>query len=160
MPGPRGSRFQICSFAIPLITIVAFFVFSLFLPIVVFVFQLWFLLTLRFCIPPDVNVGGGFDAELTAIGGGLSIDAGAVVAIESDPALGTKIGQLLNGTTFNNQQLGDAVKAAAMPGPGQQQTMDTTSFGSLLRGVFAAKVAPPRTLMYAKRVERSEVVRP
>jgi hypothetical protein len=157
-----GSGFQICSFAIPLITIVAFFVFQLFLPIVVFVFQLWFLLTLRFCIPPDVDLSGGFGAELDAIGGGLNIDAGAVVAIEGDPVLGQRIDDLLRDTTFSTnggtESLAEAVKKAAGPGPGQQ--IDLTSFGSLVRGMFAAGVAPARALVYVKRVERSEVVRP
>ena len=45
----------ICSFSIPLITIIAMFVLNLFLPIVVFVFQLWFLLVFRFCIPPSIQ---------------------------------------------------------------------------------------------------------
>ena len=53
---------QICFLSIPLITIVALFVLSLFLPIVVFIMQLWFLLRLKFCIPPGVN----FDADLAA----------------------------------------------------------------------------------------------
>jgi hypothetical protein len=156
-PGTANS-FQVCSFAIPLITIVAFFVFQLFLPIVVLVFQLWFLLTLRFCLPPDVTVSGGFAAELDAIGGGVNIDAGAVAAIEADqPALDGNIKDLLGGAMYKGVSLSDAVKNAAKPGPGQQ--IDTLSFGSLLRGMFATKAAP-RPLTYAKRVERSEVVLP
>ena len=161
-PGPnamKNSGFQICSFAIPLITIVAFFVFQLFLPIVVFIFQLWFLLTLRFCIPPDVTPGVNFAAKLDAIGGGMNIDAGAVAAIENDPVtLDANIDALLKDAKYNGKTLADAVKDAAGPGPGRQ--IDTLSFGSLLRGMFAAGAAPPRRLTYAKRVELSEVVRP
>lgn len=58
----------ICHFSIPLITIVAMFVLSLFLPIVVFIMQLWYLLAFRFCIPPQVSLSGGFKlaADLTA----------------------------------------------------------------------------------------------
>ena len=41
-----------CTFALEIFMIVAFFVFSLFLPIVVLLFQLWWLLALRFCLPP------------------------------------------------------------------------------------------------------------
>ena len=41
---PGGDAAENCTFAIELITIVAMFVFTLFLPIVVFVFQLWWLL--------------------------------------------------------------------------------------------------------------------
>ena len=47
---------QICSLSIPLITIVAQFVFSIFLPIVVLLFQLWALLRLKFCIPPSLSL--------------------------------------------------------------------------------------------------------
>ncbi len=47
---------EICTFAIELPTIVAMFLFSLFLPIVVFIFQLWWLLLLRFCWPPKAEV--------------------------------------------------------------------------------------------------------
>ena len=155
----QNSGFQICSFAIPLITIVAFFVFQLFLPIVVFIFQLWFLLPLRFCIPPDVTPGVNFAAELDAIGGGLDIDAAAVAAIQDDqPTLDNGIAAMLGGVRYGGTSLADAVKNAAQPGPDRQ--IDTLSFGSLLRGIFAAGAAPPRRLTYAQRVERSEVVRP
>jgi hypothetical protein len=47
-----GSVDQTCTFALEIFMIVAFFVFSLFLPIVVLLFQLWWLLALRFCLPP------------------------------------------------------------------------------------------------------------
>jgi hypothetical protein len=56
----------ICSFSIPLITIVATFVFKLFLPIVVFLFQLWWMLALKFCIPPSFSIGAGVAAKLAA----------------------------------------------------------------------------------------------
>jgi hypothetical protein len=41
----------ICTFAFELFFIVALFLFLMFLPIVVFVFQLWWMLALRFCFP-------------------------------------------------------------------------------------------------------------
>jgi hypothetical protein len=53
----------ICGFAIPLITIVATFVLRLFLPIVVFLFGLWWMLRLRFCIPPVLQA----DTSLTSL---------------------------------------------------------------------------------------------
>ena len=59
--GTVGAAEEICFFAIPLITIVAFFLLNLFLPIVIFVFQLWFLLKLKFCIPPSIELGAGAD---------------------------------------------------------------------------------------------------
>jgi hypothetical protein len=62
---PLSGPPQICSFAIPLITIVATFVLKLFLPIVVFAFGLWFLLKLKFCILPSVTMDAGLAAELS-----------------------------------------------------------------------------------------------
>lgn len=55
---------QICSLSIPLITIVAWFVLNLFLPIVVWLFGLWFLLRLKFCILPTLAVNGAIENEL------------------------------------------------------------------------------------------------
>ena len=52
----------VCTFAFELFFIVAFFLFLLFMPIVVLAFQLWWMLALRFCIPPSVS----FDALATA----------------------------------------------------------------------------------------------
>lgn len=64
--GPGGS---VCTFAIELFFIVAFFLFMLFMPIVVFIFQLWWMLALRFCFPPS----GSFKilADFFIAGGGL-----------------------------------------------------------------------------------------
>lgn len=50
-----GDAERICVFAFELFIIVGFFVFLLFLPIVVFLFQLWWMLALRFCLPPLVE---------------------------------------------------------------------------------------------------------
>jgi hypothetical protein len=61
---PQGPSASICSFSIPLITIVATFVFRLFLPVVTFVLGLFFLLKLKFCIPPTVNLSAGVEAGL------------------------------------------------------------------------------------------------
>ena len=60
---PPGAA--ICSFSIPLITIVASFVFKLFLPVVVLVFQLWWMLELKFCIPPSFSLSAGVAAKLS-----------------------------------------------------------------------------------------------
>jgi hypothetical protein len=60
----RSKGFEICFFPIPLITIVAMFVFQLFLPIVVLLFQLWWMLALKFCIPPELRLAAGITAEL------------------------------------------------------------------------------------------------
>jgi hypothetical protein len=50
-----GDVERICVFAFELFIIVGFFVFLLFLPIVVFLFQLWWMLALRFCLPPQAQ---------------------------------------------------------------------------------------------------------
>jgi hypothetical protein len=65
-----GDSAEICSFAIELITIVASFVLALFLPVVVFAFQLWWLLLLKFCWPPSAPV-----TELIGLLGSQSIDS-------------------------------------------------------------------------------------
>ncbi len=73
----------ICSFSIPLITIVASFVFKLFLPIVVLVFQLWWMLALRFCIPPSFSLSAGVAAKLSAHAD-ANIDAQFATAVQGD----------------------------------------------------------------------------
>lgn len=92
----------ICSFAIPLITIVATFVLKLFLPVVVFVFNLWFLLKLRFCIPPSVSVRASLDAALAA-SGNVELDVGvqAELRAELDDNLGAGAGGSLTSQYSN-----------------------------------------------------------
>jgi hypothetical protein len=104
----------ICSFAIPLITIVATFVLKLFLPIVVFAFQLWFLLRLRFCIPPSVDVNLSLDAELAA-SADVDLDAGvqATLSADLDATIGAGAGAKLTGT-YSNSVLVDLRKQLAM----------------------------------------------
>jgi hypothetical protein len=55
---------EICFFSIPLITIIALFVLNLFLPIVLFIFQLWWMLKLKFCIPPSTDLEADLAAAL------------------------------------------------------------------------------------------------
>lgn len=89
--GARVGGAAICSFSIPLITIVATFVLRLFLPIVVFLFQLWFLLKLRLCIPPTFTMDAGLVADLdVALAGGIGIDAALEVKV--DAALSANLG--------------------------------------------------------------------
>jgi hypothetical protein len=72
---------QICFFAIPLITIVAFFVLKLFLPVLVFLFGLFFLLQLKLCILPSVRIDVDLSAELEALPPGIQVDAELDVSI-------------------------------------------------------------------------------
>jgi hypothetical protein len=66
-----GEAERICVFAFELFIIVGFFVFLLFLPIVVFLFQLWWMFALRFCLPPLVEAFELLEAHFNA-GGTLS----------------------------------------------------------------------------------------
>jgi hypothetical protein len=63
---PGGVTARTCTFALELFMIVAFFVFSLFLPVVVFLFQLWWLLLLRFCLPPSATAVAVLTAHFQA----------------------------------------------------------------------------------------------
>lgn len=63
-PTTRAGQ-QICFFAIFLFFIVAMFLFRLFLPILLFIFNLWFLLKLKFCIPPSIEFDAGLVADLS-----------------------------------------------------------------------------------------------
>jgi hypothetical protein len=66
---------SICSFSIPLITIVATFVLNIFLPIVVFIFGLFALLRLKFCIPPSFQLNAELSTALSVAPPGADIDA-------------------------------------------------------------------------------------
>jgi hypothetical protein len=109
--GSRQAFAQICSFAIPLITIVATFVFKLFLPILVLLFNLWFLLKLRFCIPPSVELDADIDAAVAAIGDveldvELDVDLQADLKVEFDGIVGKGSGTKL-AATYSNRALLD-----------------------------------------------------
>lgn len=60
----RPGAAAVCYFALPLIMIVALFVLNLFLPIILFVFQLWWMLALKFCLPPRISIDAGLAAAL------------------------------------------------------------------------------------------------
>jgi hypothetical protein len=66
------------------------FLLELFLPVVVFIFGLFWMLLLKFCIPPEIDVGAGLTAELAAqaLSLGVTLDAsGAIdVGLSSDAA--------------------------------------------------------------------------
>jgi hypothetical protein len=143
---------QVCSFAIPLITIVAFFVLRLFLPIVVFVFQLWWMLALRFCVPP-ASLDAGLAAKIELIGSGLDVDVNAVTAVETDAAFKGELDTRLSARR-GGVLLADAFRAA------RKTDITQAQFGAILRGVFAPGPAAPVPPPYADRVERDAVVRP
>jgi hypothetical protein len=80
----RSSKFEICFIPIPLITIVATFVFELFLPVVMIIFQLWWMLALKFCIPPEIDVAAGISGEIGLDGKiGINPDVNVDASIEA-----------------------------------------------------------------------------
>lgn len=79
----QSKKFEICSFSIPLITIVASFVFELFLPVLLIMFQLWFMLKLKFCILPEVEVAAGVTAEIAITPATLNLEASLKVAVDA-----------------------------------------------------------------------------
>lgn len=107
--GRIGAGGGICTFALELFFIVAFFLFLMFLPIVVLAFQLWWMLALRFCIPPSI----GFSAMADFLATGkllVDIDADLELKAELNIALGTDISllDLAPGDPEWVQQLSDA----------------------------------------------------
>jgi hypothetical protein len=106
--GSMGAAGEICSFAIPLITIVATFVLNLFLPIVVLIFGLWFLLKLKFCLPPSAAVQAQVTAELALLPPGvdLSVDIDLKAGVAANTNLQAKLAADLN------NQLGGTAGAA------------------------------------------------
>jgi len=80
---------EICFFSIPLITIVASFVFELFLPVVMLLFGLWFMLKLKFCILPEVELAAGVTAEIN-LEASLTVEANLTASVNAsiDKAFG------------------------------------------------------------------------
>jgi hypothetical protein len=85
--GSIGAGGGICTFALELFFIIAFFLFLMFLPIVVFAFQLWWMLALRFCIPPSIgfSITADFLADASvSVDLALDIRADAQLKIDLD----------------------------------------------------------------------------
>jgi hypothetical protein len=114
---PSVGPSQICFFAIPLITIVAFFVLKLFLPVVVFLFNLFFLLSLKFCIPPSISISAGLKAELDAIPPGIDVDVGlsASVALQLNEDLKVGIASDSGVVATERSKLDEFSNAALLP---------------------------------------------
>lgn len=101
----------ICSFSIPLITIIALFVLNLFLPIVVFIFQLWFLLVFRFCIPPSIKIAMDVDAALAVTPPGIDLDVDLQVKVSGVAQTAAQLNALLMiGSGTNPNDMHDRIK--------------------------------------------------
>jgi hypothetical protein len=143
-PGSPGTA--ICSFSIPLITIVATFVFSLFLPIVTLVFQLWWMLALKFCIPPSfsltANVAAGLSANVDA-----NVNASFAADVQADLALA--------GNLASDAATAAAAAAAldAQYSPGVQAAFAanlSTDFSSSLPPDVPVDPVPPHNVVAAQ----------
>jgi hypothetical protein len=110
----------ICSFSIPLITIIALFVMSLFLPIVVFIFNLWFLLVFRFCIPPEIKFSVDVDAALSATPPSIDLDADFKVEVSGVDQLASQL----------NTLLGDSMSTRIKQGTGSQDDPTLSGFSN------------------------------
>ncbi|MGE3309002.1 MAG: hypothetical protein AB7O66_03460 [Limisphaerales bacterium] len=118
--GPPGAA--ICSFSIPLITIVASFVFRLFLPIVMLLFGLWFMLKIKFCILPSIDLSADAGLALELEGAlGLDVDVSLDVALVGrlgavvEPTSGLTFGELRdqNGAAYEGRPLAEMIAAQA-----------------------------------------------
>lgn len=154
--GPTNGTVQICSFSIPLITIVALFVFQLFLPIVVLLFQLWFLLLLKLCIPPEVELdaGSALALALDIPEPQLAVDVGLQVQFDTHTA--PAIGRALGLSTTGGKLVDDPANAP----DNAFKTQDRLARRTMLRQLFGkeALAQPVDDLVYAERVERREVL--
>ena len=115
----------------PLITIVALFVLNIFLPIVVLIFQLWFLLAFKFCLPPGISVSAGLQAELNALPPQGSADVNASVEVDLN-------GDGVKETTKTAQQLNSDLKQGLNGTPGLEGMIEATN--ELLSGKLSGKL--------------------
>lgn len=111
--GRIGAGAAICTFAFELFFLVAFFLFLMFLPIVVLAFQLWWLLALRFCIPPRIGFAATADFITT---GKVLADVGfdATFRAELNIALGNDFSQFAAGDQMPDWV--DSLSDAKTPG--------------------------------------------
>jgi hypothetical protein len=138
-PGtPGGPGF--CHVSIPLITIVATFVFKLFLPIVVLLFGLFALLKLRFCIPPEISISAGVTAELKAATDAQMLAPSASLQASIDTAK-TKLNAGI-GTDDDDHGVGDAL-VGPPPVYSGEATADMTASVSANLGRTPSPSDPP-----------------
>jgi hypothetical protein len=96
----------VCTFAFELFFIVALFLFLMFLPIVVFVFQLWWMLALRFCFPR-------LDASMNVLAQFFgSVQVSLLAAAEADVQVNAALSAVL-GVTLENDTDDGVAKALA-----------------------------------------------
>jgi hypothetical protein len=89
--GSMGGTGSVCTFAFELFFIVALFLFLMFMPIVVFVFQLWWMLALRFCL---LKLSAQFTALATFFAG-AHVNATFFADLEADANAGPALDAIL-----------------------------------------------------------------
>ena len=87
----------------------------------VLIFQLWFLLALRFCIKPQLTVDGGLDAAIAAVPPGVALTADAsVILAGGEPKLLERVraaiksdapSDKLSAADLTDAKIGDDAKA-------------------------------------------------
>ncbi|MCX4695764.1 hypothetical protein [Streptomyces sp. NBC_01408] len=110
-----GSVPRTCTFALEIFMIVAFFLFSMFLPIVVFLFQLWWLLALRFCLPPSLSAVAALKTFFD--GGGKLSTMGPAERARLDELLGSQgaAARLQESGAVQDEHGGDLLTALTPP---------------------------------------------
>jgi hypothetical protein len=173
---PSTNRFpQICYLSIPLITIIATFVLNLFLPIVVFLFQLWFLLGLKFCIPPSISLSVGLDAQLQLeldvqieLAASLDVSLDVLADAQLEDALAASLNLAINGDVTPTIHPTTHVvtldaSAAGSPGVKMKEAMETSALLKLNRAITEDRKEEVDSrsivagLAFVPRVERWEV---
>jgi hypothetical protein len=140
-------------------------VLNLFLPIVVFLFGLWWMLALKFCIPPSFSFGAGGAARV-ALAGNLDLaiqaelDAGAAMnATRAARLAAAKVNLLTRGDAgFNGNYA--APNAPAAGSPGARVVADFGDEGTADLGVKVGnpqQLPPLTSLPRVPRVRREEV---
>lgn len=142
-----GAAAETCTYAIQLLMIVAMFVFSLFLPIIMLLFQLWWLLLLRFCWPPSLAGLTTLDAHFGDAKGPL-VPTPDNVAAALDEVIGTK-----NSAALLNQ--------AQLPPPdGRPVFQGRPEVVKEFVDELAPKTAPPPTVAQPEEQPDDPLCRP
>lgn len=132
---------QICSMSIPLVTIVAQFVFNIFLPIVVAIFQLYALLRLKFCIPPSLSLNlAEMDSLNVALHGADTVDANASAAAAVKLSLSASLGSDAAADAalaeYTPSAFADTVRATSRPAASARVTAE------IAPRVYVEEIAP------------------
>lgn len=135
-----GTIPQVCTFALELFFIVAMFLFLMFKPIVVLLFQLWWMLALKFCLPPDLQAMAQLKGHFTAGGTLASLPNAPVPPPPAEPASAWKgqLDALLGGK-------GLTARLAALPAA-QFQQADADDLVAAVDPETRAKPEPPESL--------------